>query len=466
MIYRLILIILSLSPLFVQAQHEKKILSTTFEEGYRVELIEENGHQYILRTPMSLVNKDVNVILPNENNATSTHNQGVSYTYTHHPYSVVPEVQTDELIHSRLLSIPTSMPLAFNTDVRYQVDRLLANRKSMEITIGRASYYLNDINQYLYDNNVPPIMKYLPLIESSYKIQGRSRRGALGLWQFMPATARLYGLKVSSSGDERLDPHKSTPAALTYLADLYEEFNSWELALAAYNCGPGKVQRTIKKSGLSNPTYWDIRHLLPRETQNYLPKFIAAVYVMEHYDQMGLMPHFDGHEQARLEREALQQNNYAFGHTYKVDPGSIPENSVVLTYTVKSGDNLGYIAEWYDVRSGQLRAWNGISGNMIKPGEDIRIYVPADKESVYASINDLSFDKKQDKEKSPEEERQQLMASLGDNDSFVLYTIEKGDTLWDISRKNDISVERLKQINGLSNSRALHPGMVLRIREK
>lgn len=433
----------------------KTILWSKIEDGYRLQMIREGDFEYILRTPLQDVNQAAEI-------------DSLSLQQNVRTISAIPEVQSDELIKSRIYYLNSQIPFTYNTEVRRQVDRLLYYRKNLEMNLGRSQYYMPMIDSIVQAKGLPKELKYLPLVESEYKVGGKSRRGARGIWQFMSPTARMYGLKVSSVADHRLHPEASTDAAFTYLADLYEMFYDWELALAAYNAGPGRVQRAMRATGLANPTFWDIRHLLAKETRDYVPKFTAAVYVMAHYDQIGLYPNHEGTTDAANQVAALEKTGYRITWNKNIDASAIPDNSVAMNYTVKSGDNIGFIAEWYDVKASQIRAWNGISGNLIKPGQELAIYVPQDKEKVYATIDQLTFDQKQgsnegDRAKAEEEK---LAALREARKNFVVYTIQSGDTLWDISRKNGVPIETIKQLNNLSNTRNLKPGTVLKIREK
>jgi len=450
-------------------QTTKTIMWSKVEDGYTVQLINENGHEYILRTPLSNVNEAAVKMPFNPTLSAKNVALGVARSVRNKRYTVsaLPEIQSDELIKSRLHYMQSSVPLTYNSEVRHQINRLLRYRANLEMNLGRSQYYMGMIDSVVAVKGMPRELKYLPLVESEYKIGGYSRRGARGIWQFMSPTARMYGLKVSSVSDQRLHPEKSTAAAFEYLSDLYEMFDDWELALAAYNAGPGRVRRAMRNSGKTNPTFWDIRYLLAKETRDYVPKFVAAVYVMEHYDQIGLWPDYNGTTKAAEQTAALRKIGFRTNWNPRMDAASIPANSTVMNYTVKSGDNLGFIAEWYDVKASQLRAWNGIRGNLIKSGQELAIYVPSSKKNVYSGINKLSFNQKQgggsDKKKG---EKEKMAALRQTTANFVVYTIKTGDTLWDISRKNNVSVETIKQLNNISNTRNLKPGMVLKIREK
>jgi hypothetical protein len=161
-------------------------------------------------------------------------------------------------------------------------------RKSTENLLGRSSIYFPLFEKAIDEKGLPQELKFLTIIESNLKPYARSRVGAAGLWQFMKPTGRMMGLKINRVVDERNDPIKSTHAALNYLSYLYDMFGDWTLAIAAYNCGPGNVKKAIRR-GNSND-YWTIRKYLPRETRAYVPKFMAASYLMNYYLEHGLTP--------------------------------------------------------------------------------------------------------------------------------------------------------------------------------
>lgn len=161
-------------------------------------------------------------------------------------------------------------------------------RRETEAMLGRATYYFPIFEQYLLKAGMPTALKYLPFVESALNPQVTSNSGAAGLWQLMPQTATHFGLTITDQFDERRDPHAATAAAVTFLAELHEEFCDWYLVLAAYNCGPGKVRRAIQKTGQSS--FAAIRPLLPRQTRNYIDKFIAAAYIGNAYHDHSLEP--------------------------------------------------------------------------------------------------------------------------------------------------------------------------------
>ena len=178
-------------------------------------------------------------------------------------------------------------PVQYNQQVeQYIIEYLTNGRRETEKLLGRTTVYFPLFEHYLQEHQLPDELKYIPFIESRLQPDAKSAVGATGLWQFMPATARSYRLKTTDNLDERLDPHRSTQAAVALLAQLHKEFGDWGLALAAYNCGPGRVKKAIRKTGCDN--FWDIQYLLPRQTQKYIPLFLAASYVVKHAHRYGI----------------------------------------------------------------------------------------------------------------------------------------------------------------------------------
>ncbi len=189
---------------------------------------------------------------------------------------------SDSIYKLRLSKMPCLMEMPFNNSVRSFIELYtVRKRRQMEYMMGMSDYYFPIFEQVLGANNLPLELKYLPIIESALNTTIVSRMGAAGLWQFMIGTGRMYGLEINSLVDERLDPVKATYAAARFLKDLYSIYGDWNLVIAAYNCGPGNVNKAIRRSG-GKRDYWAIYPYLPRETRGYVPIFIAANYAM-HY---------------------------------------------------------------------------------------------------------------------------------------------------------------------------------------
>lgn len=344
----------------------------------------------------------------------------------------------DSIYRERLAKLPCIMEMPYNSSVKSFINLYtLQKRDQMEYMLGIGKYYFPIFENILSANDLPLELKYLPVIESALNPNAFSRMGAAGLWQFMVPTGRMYGLEINSLVDERLDPIKSTEAAVRYLKDLYAIFNDWHLVIAAYNCGPGNVRKAIRRSG-GKQDYWSIYPYLPRETRGYVPIFIAATYAMEYANKHNLCPAVVDiplvtdtvvlTQRMHLEQVASVLNvplgqlkqlnpqyrrniipgthkayslclpsryvspfidNYNEIVEYKADSlinnrrGEIElaQKSTAVTgsgklsyHTVRQGQTLGHIAQMHGVSVSKLRQWNNIRGSMIRTGQRLRIY--------------------------------------------------------------------------------------------
>lgn len=195
-----------------------------------------------------------------------------------------------EVYIDRLKRLPTIIEMPYNEVVRLFIDKYSGQlRNSVSYMLGASNFYMPIFEQALDTYNVPLELKYLPVIESALNPNAVSRVGATGLWQFMLATGKRYGLEVNSLVDERRDPVKASYAAAHYLSDLYKIFDDWNLVIAAYNCGPDMVNKAIHRAK-SNADYWNIYPYLPKETRGYVPAFIAANYIMNYYCEHNICP--------------------------------------------------------------------------------------------------------------------------------------------------------------------------------
>ncbi len=196
----------------------------------------------------------------------------------------------DSVYISRLQNLDSYVPLPFNQSVKKFINFYVNKRRGqVSIMMGLSNYYFPLFEEALAKYNLPQELKYLPIIESALNPRIVSRAGASGLWQFMYGTAKMYGLEINSYIDERNDPIKSTDAAARYLRDLYAIYGDWHIVIAAYNCGPGNVNKAVRRSG-GKQNYWEIYSKLPKETRGYIPIFIAATYVMNHAKEHNLVP--------------------------------------------------------------------------------------------------------------------------------------------------------------------------------
>ena len=205
-------------------------------------------------------------------------------------YRDVNPVFDKEVYIDRLKRLPTIIEMPYNDVVQKFIDRYSGKlRRSVSYMLGASNFYMPVFEEALEAYNLPLELKYLPVIESALNPIAVSRVGATGLWQFMIGTGKRYGLEVNSLIDERRDPVKASYAAAHYLSDLYKIFDDWSLVIAAYNCGPDKVNKAIHRAK-GSADYWNIYPYLPKETRGYVPAFIAANYIMNYYCDHNICP--------------------------------------------------------------------------------------------------------------------------------------------------------------------------------
>ena len=222
-----------------------------------------------------------------------------NYAVLNENMSSTPDVNVpDEVYIQRLSKMPTDIEMPYNQVVRSYINMYTQRRRQLvENMLGMSLYYMPIFEEALERKGLPLELRYLPVIESALNPDAVSRAGATGLWQFMLPTARGLGLEVNTLVDERRDPYASSEAAASYLKQLYEMYNDWSLAIAAYNCGPGNVNKALRRAGVENnkenkdgKDFWSIYYLLPQETRGYVPAFIAANYVMTYYNEHNISP--------------------------------------------------------------------------------------------------------------------------------------------------------------------------------
>lgn len=418
---------------------------------------------------------------------------------------VLPELPT-KLLKERLEYLNSTTP--FNIEYNPNLERIIKSyvknrRETFSVLMARAQYYFPLFEEQLDKYDMPLEIKYLAIVESALRPRAKSRVGAAGLWQFMYQTGKQYNLKVSSYVDERYDPVRATASACKYLAALYKIFGDWDMALAAYNSGPGNVNKAIRRSG-GQKNYWAIRDYLPRETAAYVPIFYATLYVFEYAGEHGIKPskekinHFETdtiHVKRQVTFEQLtnyldvdaemlqflnpqyklniipyvkgrgyyvrlplynigqytsnEEELYAFVDTQeknrKVALPKYIEDGSRITYRVVSGDYLGKIANKQGVSISSLKKWNGLRSNRLKIGQRLTIY-PKKLVSSSKVIKPNSITKAKTKGK------------------YSIYIVKGGDSLWKISEKYpSVSVQNLKEWNDIWSINGLQPGMKLKI---
>lgn len=425
----------------------------------------------------------------------------------------IPTYSDSEIIE-RMRYIPAEIKLAYNSYVKAYIDLYAYKRREqVQQMLGLSELYFPIFEAELDRRGMPMELKYLPIVESALNPHAVSRVGATGLWQIMYSTGKWLGLDIHSYIDERRDPYRSTTAALDYLQKMYAVYGDWLTVIAAYNCGPGNVNKAIRRSG-GKTDFWSIRDFLPRETRGYVPAFIGALYVFHHIEDYKLRPipanfSFNTtdtvmiYEKVLLDRIAsvinvdVNEINYlnpslkkreipALKHGYALvlPIGSIyafetmrdsifnPEVPVEdimvaeteltpsvsansdmrkLQYTVKSGDNLGYIAEWYNCTVQQIRNWNDIYGNTIVVGQKLSIYVPQTRADKYEQINDMSFLEKQGKGYASSSSSIKYVPN-NSNLTVINYTVKSGDNLSFIAEWFDCSTIDLRGWNNIKGN--------------
>ncbi|PZX47506.1 LysM peptidoglycan-binding domain-containing protein [Algoriphagus chordae] len=413
-------------------------------------------------------------------------------------YEYIPDFTYDE-IDERVKAMDHEMSFELNdrtfSFIQYFTVR---NRDYTKMVLARKELFFPMFDEMMEKHDMPLEIKYLSIIESGLDPQIRSRVGAMGLWQFMPATGRMYGMQTNSEVDDRMDPELSTEAAAKYLKSLYRMFGDWEVAMAAYNCGPGNVRKAIRRSG-GKKTFWGIYNYLPRETRSYVPQVQAMLYILNHLEEHNFHPedptYVVEYEKIRFDRalsldKLAELTNLCVADLKTLNPAiknkELPESNRTMalripkskvpyikenlawlndslnnaptqllaanmevksvedlaqeirqsgsTYKVRSGDVLGSIARRYGVTVTQIKSWNNLSSNLIRVGQTLRI------DSVISGN----------------------IASTETNSSGqTTYTVRPGDSLWIISRKHEgLTVEQIKRLNNL-NSNSIKPGQKL-----
>lgn len=347
----------------------------------------------------------------------------------------------------------------------------------------RSGLYIEMIRKEIALHGLPRELQWLPIIESGFKSRAYSWADAAGIWQFIYDTGRRYGLNRSGWVDDRMDPYKATPAALAYLGDLYDMFDDWFLALAAYNCGEMRVLREINRTGTRD--FWRLRRL-PRETRNYVPKFLAVLHILENSDKYGVVlpqthkPYLfeeveigksvtlkNVADHLKMPQDELKAMNSSIrygvtppsGFLLRVPLGAgltllgnideIPESRFnpppeIRKYRVRRGDTLGHIARRYRTSVSRIRRMNRIRGNLIRIGQVLR--VPGRRYNNKLWVNNVS--------------RRNDSPQAAENANS--HTVRRGDTLAQIARYYTTTVMALKQLNGL-RSDTIYPRQVLRL---
>jgi len=456
-----------------------------------------------LRQPDSLVVDSLEVAAAEEEMIYKQDTADYVFHYLPTELEYIPGDDHPAVIADRLSCVQKKIPLVYNDKIHAFINYFtVKDREYTKLMMKRQNLYFPIFEKHLAKYGLPDELKYLSIIESGLNPRAVSRVRAVGLWQFMSATGKYYGLHNNWYIDERMDPEKATDAACRYLRDLYRMFNDWELALAAYNTGPGNVRKAIRRSGYKK-TFWEIYSHLPRETRSYVPQFVAIIYTMNHLDEHNFI--YEGDERP-VRYDTLQVKTFLNFETFanltgtcmedlqKLNPSiqrnAIPETGKTYTmlvpqtakkvlaesrlaildsaskvgkkelemlakamegstygrdrfvYKVRSGDVLGSIAMRYNVRVADIKKWNNLRSNTIRTGQRLSIWT---KQSTYAK------------------NAKTTSVALGTSNirGSKTYVVQPGDTLWDITRKFDgLTIEKIKAMNKLSNNK-IQPGQKL-----
>lgn len=314
------------------------------------------------------------------------------------------------------------IPLDYNSEVKHYIDYFATSwQVKLKEMITLSQYYFPKYEAILDKNNLPLELKYISIIESALNPYAVSRSGAVGLWQFMPYTGKIYDLKIDRYQDQRRDVELSTQAACNYFSDMSEVFDDWLVVIASYNCGPGNIRKAIKRAG-GKTGFWEIYPYLPAQTQHYIPSFIAVAYLMNFYEHYGIMPSYvqqptndviavsctPNHnikaisEIIDLPISEIRKMNPALkgdempqnvSHTKLTLPTNaaysfIENEEEILTksteykalivekvYVVRRGDCLPIIARRYGCSVTEIKEWNGLTSSMIHPGNRLKLYL-------------------------------------------------------------------------------------------
>lgn len=348
---------------------------------------------------------------------------------------------SDSVYLARLDSINSAIPFSYNDIVRNCIELYTVRKRAQVATmLGLSEYYFPMFEEALAANDMPMELKYLPVIESALNPRARSHAGASGLWQFIYSTGRIYKLEVNSFIDERNDPYRSTQAAVTYLKDLYGIYGDWMLVIAAYNCGPGNVNKAIRRSG-GTRNYWDIYYKLPKETRTYVPLFIAANYVFNY---------------------SKEHNIYPICSTLPVMSDSI---------VVDEALHFDQICEKMDLSPEQLRDLNPQYKMDVIPAGFGKTYVLNmpyshvgefidNQDSIFAYKREAYFNDK-DRTANPSDRIKQH-AYVANDKTQLSYTVKNGDVLGAIATRFNVKLADLKYWNKI-NKNIIHPGQKLTI---
>lgn len=372
----------------------------------------------------------------------------------------------DSVLVSRLSLIPTTIEMPLN-DVTRKYIQMYSNKMkgSVSVMLGASNFYNPIFEEALEKYGLPLELRYLPVIESALRPSATSRVGAAGLWQFMIATGKRYGLEVNTLVDERRDPIKSSEAAAHYLSDLYDMFGDWGLAIAAYNCGEGNVQKALIRSGNQDGAdFWTVYGRLPRETRGYVPAFIAATYIMNYYCEHGITP-----REATLPSESdtvLVQKEISFAKIASNCNVTIDELRAINPQYRKDIIPANYTLrlpagalEDFVMHEDSIYGMSAISADL----SSVRRAVTEDVEvsEQIASTNDNSRYSSRSSRNS--RSSRSSRNSKQRNNRSVNVSVKSGDTLSAIAKRNGTNVANLRKLNGIKGD-MIKPGQKIRVK--
>ncbi len=341
----------------------------------------------------------------------------------------------DSVLTRRLMDLASPINLPYNPIVKSYISRYINTKYG---TINRimslSQYYFPLIEEELIKNDLPIELRAMPIIESALSASAISKAGAMGLWQFMPSTGKSYGLEINSLVDERCDPMASTIAACKFLGDLYKIYNDWSLAIAAYNCGPGNVNKALARAGVKEGgTFWDVYYYLPRETRGYVPAFIGATYA------------------------------YAYHQLHGVEFSESPLPLATDTIHINKIMHLGQVAETLELPIEILRDLNPQYRKDIIPAttKEYALRLPQRYVIKYIENEDeiLAKDSTYLKQYISPAVVKKAQSTMGG----AVHVVRSGETLGVIARKYGVTVRQIMTWNGLKNANKLSIGQRLRI---
>ena len=422
-------------------------------EGDEITVTTKEGEADVIEVPEGML-LEIDSLLNQYNSKTYLQDNDCHYS------DVNPEFPVETYIE-RLQRIPSVMEMPYNDVVRKFIDRYAVRlRASVSYMLGAANFYMPIFEEALEMYNLPLELKYLPVIESALSPTATSRVGAAGLWQFMLATGKQYGLEVNSLVDERRDPIKSTYAAARYLRDLYKIYDDWNLVIAAYNYGPQNINKAIHRAG-GVKDYWAIYKYLPRETQGYVPAFIAANYIMTYYCEHNICPmrtqipaksdtivvnrdvHF---KQIAAVTGIRIEELRSLNPQYRRDivNGSTQPSVIRLPQT--------YVNAFLD-REDSI--YNYEAATLLTKRTVVEVTADDVKEDVVArsqTVAPRTHQATQGRTRAVSQSRSRRGGKTASRGRSQSITVKSGQTLSQIAKKNNTTVEKLKRLNGIKGN--------------